>query len=74
MRPRKEATLCLVSSPDVIQRVYHFQYNHSLVPRPSITANAVEDLVKLLHRMTSGKRWVDIGRRGTSGEVQSAVR
>ena len=26
----------------------------SLVPRPSITANAVEDLVKLLRRMTSG--------------------
>ena len=29
---------------------------HSLVPRPSITANAVEGLVKLLHRMTSGGR------------------
>ena len=28
----------------------------SLVPRPSITANAVEGLVKLLHRMTSGGR------------------
>ena len=27
----------------------------SLVPRPSITANAVEDLVKLLRRMTSGR-------------------
>ena len=26
----------------------------SLVPRPSITANVVEGLVKLLHRMTSG--------------------
>ena len=29
-------------------------YVTSLVPRPSITANAVEGLVKLLHRMTSG--------------------
>ena len=29
----------------------------SLVPRPSITANAVEGLVKLLRRMTSGRRW-----------------
>ena len=28
----------------------------SLVPRPSITANAVEGLVKLPHRMTSGGR------------------
>ena len=28
----------------------------SLVPRPSITANAVEGLVKLLRRMTSGRR------------------
>ena len=28
----------------------------SLVPRPSITANVVEGLVKLLHRMTSGGR------------------
>ena len=28
----------------------------SLVPRPSITANTVEGLVKLLHRMTSGGR------------------
>ena len=27
-----------------------------LVPRPSITANAVEGLVKLLRRMTSGRR------------------
>ena len=27
----------------------------SLVPRPSITANAVEGLVKLLRRMTSGR-------------------
>jgi len=26
----------------------------SLIPRPSITANAVEGLVKLLRRMTSG--------------------
>ena len=35
-------------------------------------------VVKLLHRMTSGRRWVyiwvDVGRRGTSGEVQSAAR
>ena len=29
----------------------------SLVPRPSITANSVEGLVKLLLRMTSGRRW-----------------
>jgi len=28
----------------------------SLVPRPSITANTVEGLVKLLRRMTSGGR------------------
>ena len=28
----------------------------SLVPRPSITANVVEGLVKLLRRMTSGGR------------------
>jgi len=31
-------------------------YIVSLVPRPSITANAVESLVKLLRRMTSGGR------------------
>jgi len=40
--------------------------------------NAVEGLVKLLRRMTSGRRWVyirvDVWRRGTSGEVQSAAR
>ena len=29
----------------------------SLVPRPSITANAVEGLVKLLRRMTLGRCW-----------------
>ena len=29
----------------------------SLVPRPSITANAVEGLVKLLHRGTFGRCW-----------------
>ena len=29
----------------------------SLVPRPSITANVVEGLVKLLRRMTLGRRW-----------------
>ena len=34
----------------------------SLVPRPSITANAVEGLAKLLRRMTSGGRMVDVGR------------
>ena len=28
----------------------------SLVPRPSITANVVEDLVKLLRRVTTGRR------------------
>ena len=27
------------------------------IPRPSITADAVEGLVKLLRRMTSGRRW-----------------
>ena len=40
--------------------------------------NAVEGLVRLLRRMTSGRCWVyiwvDVGRRGTSGEVQSAAR
>jgi len=30
----------------------------SLIPRPSITANAVEGLVKLLRRMTSGRRCI----------------
>ena len=35
--------------------------------------NTVEGLVKLLCRMTSGRRWVDVGRHGTSGEVQSAA-
>ena len=48
----------------------------SLVPMPS-TPNAVEGLVKLLRRMMSGRRWVyipvDVGRHGTSGEVQSAA-
>ena len=29
----------------------------SLVPRSLITANAVEGLVILLHRLTSGRRW-----------------
>ena len=29
-------------------------FSSTLVPRPSITANAVEGLVKLLRRMTSG--------------------
>ena len=43
----------------------------SLVPRPSITANAVEGLVKLLRRMTSSKRLEDIWRCGTSGKPQS---
>ena len=28
-----------------------------LVPRPSITANVVEGLVKLLRRMTLGRHW-----------------
>ena len=32
----------------------------SLIPRPSIAANSVEDLIKLLRRMTSGGRMVDI--------------
>jgi len=32
----------------------------TLIPRPSITANAVEGLVKLLRRMTSG----GLGRHG----------
>ena len=30
---------------------------YSLVPRPSIIANVVEGLVKLLHRMMSGGHW-----------------
>ena len=29
----------------------------SLVPRPSVTANVVEGLVILLHRLTSGRCW-----------------
>ena len=37
----------------------------SLIPRPSIAANTVEGLVKLLRRMTSGgrmsRRMVDVG-------------
>ena len=33
----------------------HLNYVASLVPRPSITANVVEGLVKLLCRMTSGR-------------------
>ena len=46
----------------------------SLVPRPSITANTVEGLVKLLRRMTSGGRMVDVqwtcsGRRTFGGVV-----
>ena len=41
----------------------------SLVPRPSITANAVEGLVKLLRRMTSGGR--KGGRRTFGGVVLS---
>ena len=51
----------------------------SLVLRPSITANAVEGLVKLLHRMTSGGRTVDVWwtqdawRHGTFGKPQSQV-
>ena len=43
-----------------------FWGNLSLVPRPSITANVVEGLIKLLHRMMSGRHWVDVGRRGLS--------
>ena len=44
-----------------LQGIYFFYSCHyflatSLVPRPSITANVVEDLVKLPHRMTSGGR------------------
>ena len=42
--------------------------NCSLVPRPSITANAVEGLVKLLRRMTSG------GRRTFGGVVNHSHR
>jgi len=33
---------------------YSIHFFTSLVPRPSITANEVEGLVKLLRRMTSG--------------------
>ena len=37
---------------------YYVVYSScSLVPRPSITANALEGLVKLLRRLTSGGRW-----------------
>ena len=66
-------------------------YIISLVPRSWLASfpglqspNAVEGLVKLIRRMTSGRRWVyiyggmgghrvDVWRRGTSGEVQSAA-
>ena len=41
-------------------------YTCSLIPRPTITTNAVEGLVKLLRRMTSGGHWVDVGRHGLS--------
>jgi len=42
----------------------------SLVTRPSITANAVEGLVKLLCRMMSGGHTMDVWRRGTYGKWQ----
>ena len=41
--------------PELFLCVVHMYHTvSSLVPRPSITANAVEGLVKLLCRMTSG--------------------
>ena len=40
----------------------HVQPNANLVPRPSIIDNMMESLVKLLCRMTSGGRMVDVGR------------
>ena len=40
---------------DLVLRVFHTRYcSVSLVPRPLITANTVEGLVKLLCRMSSG--------------------
>ena len=48
-------------------------HRSSLVPRTSITANVMEGLVKLLHRMTSGRRWVDVGRRGLSHRAYTSV-
>ena len=41
----------VVSLPDLILILC------SLIPRPSITANAMEGLVKLLRRVMSGRRW-----------------
>ena len=51
--------------------------NHISLTKIGLDEKSVEGLVKLLRRMTSGRRWVyipvDVGRHGTSGEVQSAV-
>ena len=41
----------------------------SLIPRPSITLHGGRP-GKLICRMTSGRRWVDVGRCGTSGKRQ----
>ena len=42
-------------------------FTFSLVPKPSITANAVEGLVKLLHRMTP--TWNDVRSGGVALSV-----
>ena len=51
-------TLFAVTSTVLGMRLYSKQNTcFSLIPRPSITANTVEGLVKLLRRMMSGRRW-----------------
>ena len=49
-----EHITCFYSSHLFLCALAVKQYDTSLVPRPSITANAVEGLVKLLCRTTSG--------------------
>ena len=47
--------ICAVDD-SVQDLVWEMWFIDSLVPRPSITANVVEGLVKLLRRITSGGR------------------
>ena len=56
--------VCVLSGrlTDRLTQLCTWGNKYSLVPRPSLTANAVEGLVKLLRRMTSGGRMVDVGR------------
>ena len=46
----------IVSALGLIPRYSNIE-GCSLIPRPSITANVVEGVVKLLRRMASGRRW-----------------